>query len=117
MDIQKTIEFIKPKIMLFAQTRAARFEQVEKIAMKNLYKEIFKEDLNMYCKPCVVKCADKLHHYITNSDATEIVDTSQELKDMKMPQLRELARTMGVKTAVKKVDMIYNIINNVEAKQ
>lgn len=115
MELQESLNFIKPKIMAFARTRAARFDQIELRVMNQIYKEIYGENLNMYCSPCVIKCADKIYNYMTKGLQKNIVTENSDLENMKMPELRKLANTMGVKITVKKKDLIYNIENNVEA--
>lgn len=109
MDIEKSINFVKDKVLEFEQTRAVKFDHIHLQTMKNLYKEIYGETLNLSCRPCVIRCADKLALYIHGNESKE-----SELTKMKMPQLRELARSMGVKVVRSKEEIIYNIENNVE---
>lgn len=123
MNIEKSLNFLKPKIVEFEKTKAVKFNHIELQTMKNLYNELYGEVLNLSCRPCVIRCCEKLASYIRNEESLtrsktkeSIVKkpTSSPLNDMKMSELRNLAKELGVKVARSKKDLISNIENNVE---
>jgi hypothetical protein len=108
------LEVIKPHIERYAATKTWRMNHQEKLALKRVYKDNGHGVLNTSCGNCISKALKVLGSGTIVSFSDE-PDRVNNLQDMKMPQLRELAKSMGVKVAVKKVDLINNILNDVKA--
>ena len=107
------LEVVKPHIEKYAATKTWRMKHQEKLALKRVYADNGHGVLNTACGNCISKALKVLGSGTIVSFLDE-PDTA-DLQDMKMPELRELAKSMGVKVAVKKVDIINNILNDVKA--
>jgi len=118
------LDVIKPHIERYAATKTWRMNHQEKLALKRVYKDNGHGVLNTSCGNCISKALKVLGSgtIVSFSDEPDrneeydvIFDKVNNLQDMKMPELRELAKAMGVKVALKKVDLINNILNDVKA--
>ncbi len=114
MKSMTDLEVIKPHIEKYAATKTWRMKHQEKLALKRVYADNGHGVLNISCGNCISKGLKILG--TSNIETPVVVESKTSgLEDMKMPQLRELAKSMGVKVAVKKVDLINNILNDVKA--
>lgn len=106
---------IKNHIEKYAQTKTYNMGERDKNELRDYYAQVFptEKKLNIRCSSCVIAALKRL----CNQPKVEQVESDyMEIRDMKMPELRNLAKSMGVKVTVKKVDLVHNILNNVRTK-
>ena len=109
---------IQYHIKKYAETKTYNMGERDKKELQNYYGQVFPKEkkLNIRCSSCVARGLKRLANIPEPVKKVKKIESSPiELEDMKMPQLRELAKSLGVKVVVKKVDLISNIINNVKA--
>jgi len=103
------IEMIQPHIDKYKKTKTWRLNSQEKLALKRLYKDSGRGSLNTNCGNCISKALKLL------SSKQPKKEESNELFDLSMPDLRQLAKSLDIKSARSKEDIIHNIKNNVKA--
>lgn len=109
---------VKNHIEKYAKTKTYNMGERDKKELQHYYSQVFPNEkkLNIRCSSCIIKGLKRLANSPEPAKKVKKVESTPiELEDMKMPQLRELAKSLGVKIVVRKVDLIYNIINNVKA--
>ena len=109
---------IKQHIKKYAETKTYNMRERDKRELQAYYGQIFPKEkkLNIRCSACVAKALKRLANFKPEKEEVENTSNdSNSLKDMNMPELRELAKELGIKIPRSKADLIHNIINNVKA--
>ena len=109
---------IEYHIEKYAETRTYNMGEKDKKELQAYYAKAFPKEkkLNIRCPACIARALKRLSNL--KAEKNEVKNTSNNsnsLKKMKMPELREIAKELGVKIPRSKEDLIYNIENNVKA--
>lgn len=109
---------VKNHIERYAKTKTYNMGERDKNELRDYYAQVFPDEkkLNIRCSSCVIAALKRLSNQPKVVEVPQVESEYIEIRDMKMPELRKLAKSMGVKVAVKKVDLVHNILNNVRAK-
>lgn len=111
------LKTIQPHVEKFANTKTWNMGNQDKMALKRVAKKSWGETLNIHCGSCVAKALKKAKNLFL--EVEEVETTSKfnraDLEALKTPEIREIAKALGVKTSNTKSVLIDNILNNVIA--
>ena len=87
----------------------------DKKELQDYYGKVFPKEkkLNIRCSSCVARALKRLAN--NPGPVKEVQTETKSYEKLSMPELREIARELGVKIPRSKADLIYNIENDVKA--
>jgi hypothetical protein len=85
----------------------------DKKELQDYYAQVFptEKKLNIRCSSCVIRALKRLSNNVFQKENKADVTGYENLL---MPELREIAKELGIKIPRSKVDLIYNIENDVK---
>lgn len=104
---------IEYHIKKYAATRTYNMGERDKKELQDYYSKVFPKEkkLNIRCSACVARALKRLSNNVSQK---ENKDDTTGYEELSMPELRAIARELGIKIPRSKVDLIYNIENNVK---
>ena len=104
---------IKYHIKKYAETRTYNMGEKDKKKLQDYYGQVFPKEkkLNIRCSSCVARALKRLASFKPEKEVQTDVTGYEKLS---MPDLRVIAKELGVKIPRSKADLIYNIENNVK---
>ena len=105
---------IEYHIKKYAETRTYNMGERDKKELQDYYGQVFPKEkkLNIRCPACIARALKRLSNFKPEKAVQTDVTGYEELS---MPELRDIAKELGVKIPRSKADLIYNIENDVKA--